>query len=161
MKKRPRMAHWEINLITTGCGSEAQTWVWWYSGWCKYSPHYIYFYYDWMDWKVLKLYDHYGWKLRVQRHGFVSHSTKEKERQVCPGLKVHFWSYLFGCFKIGPFPAFFSSLLSYQYSWKQKIKFPNEWTQTADLWCHKRPLFQLNHNHCPIFLFFGPTSTTP
>ena len=97
MKKRPRMAHWKINLITTGCGSEAQalpvnlmTWVWWYSGWCKYSPHYIYFYYDWMDWKILKLDDHYGWKLRVQRRGFVSHSTKEKERQVCPGLKSAF-----------------------------------------------------------------------
>ena len=29
------------------------------------------------------------------------------------------------------------------------INFANDWIRTADLWCRKRPLYQLSHNHCP------------
>ena len=31
--------------------------------------------------------------------------------------------------------------------------------RTADLWCRKRPLYQLSHNHCPdrITLINGPS----
>ena len=28
--------------------------------------------------------------------------------------------------------------------------FADDWIQTVDLWCQKRPLYQLSHNHCPI-----------
>ena len=27
--------------------------------------------------------------------------------------------------------------------------FADDWIRTADLWCRKRPLFQLSHKHCP------------
>ena len=30
-----------------------------------------------------------------------------------------------------------------------KYKFANDWSQTADLWYQKRPLYQLSHNHFP------------
>ena len=29
------------------------------------------------------------------------------------------------------------------------LNFANDWIQTADLWCLKRPLYQLSYNHCP------------
>ena len=29
-----------------------------------------------------------------------------------------------------------------------RFNFANVWLQTADLWCRKRPLYQLSHNHC-------------
>ena len=29
------------------------------------------------------------------------------------------------------------------------MKFADVWIWTADLWCWKRPLYQLSHNHCP------------
>ena len=35
------------------------------------------------------------------------------------------------------------------------INFTYDWIRTADLWSRKRPLYQLNHNHCPIVLLFG------
>ena len=28
-------------------------------------------------------------------------------------------------------------------------KFADDWIRTADLWCRRRPLYQLSHNHCP------------
>ena len=28
-------------------------------------------------------------------------------------------------------------------------KFADDWNWTTDLWCKKRPLYQLSHNHCP------------
>ena len=28
-------------------------------------------------------------------------------------------------------------------------KFADDWNWTTDLWCRKRPLYQLSHNHCP------------
>ena len=31
-------------------------------------------------------------------------------------------------------------------------KFANDWIRTADLWCWKRLLYQLSHNHIPIRL---------
>ena len=34
------------------------------------------------------------------------------------------------------------------------IKFANDRIRTADLWCWKRPLCQLNHNHCPFLTLF-------
>ena len=33
------------------------------------------------------------------------------------------------------------------------VKFSKDWIRTADLWCGKRPLYQLIHNHCPIKCF--------
>ena len=30
-----------------------------------------------------------------------------------------------------------------------KILMMDDWSRTADLWCRKRPLYQLSHNHCP------------
>ena len=32
--------------------------------------------------------------------------------------------------------------------------FANDWIRTTNLWCWKRPLYQLHHNHFPIFTFF-------
>ena len=29
------------------------------------------------------------------------------------------------------------------------INFADDWIRTVDLWCRKRPLYQLSHNHCP------------
>ena len=29
--------------------------------------------------------------------------------------------------------------------------FPDDWIQTADLWCRKQPLYQLSHNHGQFF----------
>ena len=34
------------------------------------------------------------------------------------------------------------------------IKFAKDRIRTADLWCWKRPLCQLNHNHCPFLTLF-------
>ena len=36
----------------------------------------------------------------------------------------------------------------YQY----KSFFANDWIRTADLWYQKRPLYQLSHNHCPLYV---------
>ena len=33
------------------------------------------------------------------------------------------------------------------------IKVTDNWIQTTDLWCRKRPLCQLYHNHCPLTKF--------
>ena len=30
--------------------------------------------------------------------------------------------------------------------------FADDWIRTADLWCGKRPLYKLSHNHCPIVI---------
>ena len=50
-------------------------------------------------------------------------------------------------------PGFFSLFPSFQYSWhKVHVKFATDWFRTTDLWCWKRPLYQLGHNHCPIWL---------
>ena len=35
--------------------------------------------------------------------------------------------------------------------------FARDWSRTADLWCQKRPLYQLSHNHCPMRKSFGST----
>ena len=34
------------------------------------------------------------------------------------------------------------------------VNFANDWSQTADLWYQKRPLYQLSHNHFPTLTFF-------
>ena len=34
------------------------------------------------------------------------------------------------------------------------INFADNWIRTADLWCRKRPLYQLNHNHCPVDVLY-------
>ena len=54
--------------------------------------------------------------------------------------------------KNGPVPASFLNLFSYfQYSRQNvHIKIADDWIRTADLWCRKRPLYQLSHNYCPI-----------
>ena len=33
----------------------------------------------------------------------------------------------------------------------EHLKFSDDWMWTADLWCWKRSLYQLSHNHYPIF----------
>ena len=30
------------------------------------------------------------------------------------------------------------------------MNFADDWVRTADLWCWKRPRYQLRHNHCPL-----------
>ena len=35
-----------------------------------------------------------------------------------------------------------------------KQKFTIDWIRTVNLWCRKRPLYQLSHNHCPSILLF-------
>ena len=35
------------------------------------------------------------------------------------------------------------------------ITFADGWIQTADLWCWKRPLYQLRHNHFPIQILWA------
>ena len=37
---------------------------------------------------------------------------------------------------------------------KVDINFAHDWNWTADLWCRKRPIYQLRHNHFLIFLLF-------
>ena len=32
--------------------------------------------------------------------------------------------------------------------------FADDWIRTADLWHWKRPLYQLSHNHFPVFFSF-------
>ena len=57
--------------------------------------------------------------------------------------------------KNGPFPASFSLFSCFQCSWQLTMfnkNFADDWIRTADLWCRKRPLYQLSHNHCPTFL---------
>ena len=52
-------------------------------------------------------------------------------------------------FNNGPFPAalFFIFVFS--------IQLTVNWIRTADLWCRKRPLYQLSHNHfCPFQQIF-------
>ena len=52
-------------------------------------------------------------------------------------------------FKFGPFPtSFFIFVVSIQLI-VHKF-FADEWIQTAGLWCQKRPLYQLRHNHFPL-----------
>ena len=33
-----------------------------------------------------------------------------------------------------------------------QFNFADDWIQTVDLWCQKRLLYQLSHNHCPTIL---------
>ena len=35
------------------------------------------------------------------------------------------------------------------------IFFANDWIRTTDFWSQKRPLYQLNHNHCPSKYIVG------
>ena len=54
----------------------------------------------------------------------------------------------------GPFPASFSLFLYFQ-TVESKLVFNTNFDvdciQTVDLWCLKRPLYQLSHNHCPLY----------
>jgi len=56
--------------------------------------------------------------------------------------------------KNGPFPApfFFIFVFSIQLTVTLfNINFADGWIRAAELWCCKRPLYQLSHNHCPSF----------
>ena len=51
--------------------------------------------------------------------------------------------------------SLFFGFLLFQYIW-QYVKFADDWIRTVDLWCQKRPLYQLSHNHCPLrYLFYS------
>ena len=51
-------------------------------------------------------------------------------------------------FLTGPFPAYFSLLSSFHYSWQNKGFYKIlRWLDSNQ--CQKRPLYQLCHNHCP------------
>ena len=52
----------------------------------------------------------------------------------------------------GPFPASFSLFLSFQYSGQYigNKKFAEDWIRTADLWCWKRPLYQVPTEPQPL-----------
>ena len=52
----------------------------------------------------------------------------------------------------GPFPAsFFLYICIFDGKHELCIKNYYAWIQTSELWCQKRPVSQLNHNHCPSF----------
>ena len=55
------------------------------------------------------------------------------------------------CKSFAPFRASFYLFSSFQYSWWY-FKFAVDWTPTADLWCQTRLLYQLSHNHCPMYV---------
>ena len=42
-----------------------------------------------------------------------------------------------------------------EYKYVQYKSFADDWIRTVDLWCRKRPLYQLRHNHCPPRPLFG------
>ena len=63
---------------------------------------------------------------------------------IAKSLKFSVWHF----YKNGPFPASSSLFPSFQYSFEY-INFADDWIWTTDLWCRKRPLYQLSHNHCP------------
>ena len=48
------------------------------------------------------------------------------------------------CFFNGPLPSSFSLFLSVQIN----SFFPDDWIRTSNLWCRKRQLYQMSHNHC-------------
>ena len=64
-------------------------------------------------------------------------------------LNISIFVFLPLFFKIGPFPASFFFFTSFQCSWMVHLNFANDLIRTADLWCRKRPLYQLRHNHFP------------
>ena len=51
--------------------------------------------------------------------------------------------------KIGPFPASFFFIFVFSIQLIVHINFADDCIRTADLWCRKRPLYQLHHNHFP------------
>ena len=51
--------------------------------------------------------------------------------------------------KIGPFPASFFFIFDFSIKLIVYINFTDDWIWTANLWCRKRPLYQLRHNHFP------------
>ena len=51
--------------------------------------------------------------------------------------------------KIGPFPASFFFIFVFSILLIVQLNFADDWVRTADLWCGKRPLYQLRHNHFP------------
>ena len=64
-----------------------------------------------------------------------------------------------GVFKNWAIPGLFHLLLSFQYS-QQNLIFTYDWIRTANLWCRKQLLYQLNHNHCPtLFMIEHPEYT--
>ena len=56
------------------------------------------------------------------------------------------------CFYIGPIASHFLFYFVFpiQLTLNRSYKITNDCIRTADLWCWKRPLYQLRHNHCPI-----------
>ena len=55
---------------------------------------------------------------------------------------------------------FFIIVFSIQLTVKMSnINFDNEWIRTTDLWCGRRPLYQLSHNHCPNSFFLSLSSS--
>ena len=61
--------------------------------------------------------------------------------QKAPQLKTYYFIYS------QPFSLF----LSIQYNKQMfKINISDDWIRATDLWCSKRPLCQLSHNHCPL-----------
>ena len=65
---------------------------------------------------------------------------------------VQFYGKILWClFKNGPFLASFSF---FALSLELNINFADDWIRTTYLWCCKRPLYQLSHNHFPIMVFY-------
>ena len=63
---------------------------------------------------------------------------------------------LFQFFLNGPFPASFFFIFIFSMSFLMQLIVNNisdDWIRTTDLWCRKRPLYQLRHNHCPKSYF--------
>ena len=64
--------------------------------------------------------------------------------------------YYFSIFLNGPFPASFFFIFIFSMSFLMQLIVNNisdDWIRTTDLWCRKRPLYQLRHNHCPKSYF--------
>ena len=86
-----------------------------------------------------------GWRTEK---GKVLTSVSTKWRSQCY-QETHCWHGFLWTIP-GLFFFYFSSFL---HSWQLTISsknFADDWIRTSDLWCLKRPLCQLSHNHYPF-----------
>ena len=87
---------------------------------------------------------------------FQSNDVYNAQTQVCKRQFMHFiicWINFHTAFlKNRPFLASFFHILTLSIQLTEKniqYKCCNDWIRTADLWCRKRPLYQLSYNHYP------------
>ena len=76
----------------------------------------------------------------------------ECQFKICTVIFCLFLFYLSICHFVSTTSIHYRPLLifvfstQFEHSWRS-LKFAIDWIWTADLWCWKRPLYQLSHNH--------------